>query len=193
MNGRIGRIHKLTGNKAVRDLLRQLVGFGDGALHALGAFGEDKLRAVGFHQLAALYAHGLRHDDDDAVAAGGSHGSKADARVAGGRLDDHRAALEQAFLLRVVDHRFGNAILYAAGGVKILELAQHAGLKALGFFNMYQLQQRGLADQLVRGCINLTHGSFLLMILCCWIFRYASAPGNIGGTYGSSSQYQPFL
>ena len=39
--------------------------------------------------------------------------------------------IEQAFLLRVVDHRFGNAILYTAGGVKILELTQHPGFKAL--------------------------------------------------------------
>ena len=75
----VRRVDKLAGDEAVRDLRGQLVGLGDGALHALGAFGQDELGAVGLHELAALDGHGLRHDDDDAVASGGSDGGKADA------------------------------------------------------------------------------------------------------------------
>ena len=174
MNGGVGRVHKLAGDKAVRDLPGKLVRLGDRALHALGALGKHELRAVGLHQLAALHAHGLRHDDDDAVAAGGGYGSQTDARVARGRLNDHGAGLQQTLLLRVVDHRLGDAVLYASGGVEVLQLAQNPGLQTFGLFNVHQLQQRGLADQLVGRCIDLTHGSFLLNILCCYrVFRCA--------------------
>ena len=59
------------------DFLCRLVGLGDGALC------QHQLCAVGLHDLAALHAHGFGHDDDDAVAPGGSHGGQADAGVAG--------------------------------------------------------------------------------------------------------------
>ena len=43
----VRRVDKLAGDEAVRDLRGQLVGLGDGALHALGAFGQDELGAIG--------------------------------------------------------------------------------------------------------------------------------------------------
>ena len=157
MYGGVGRVHELARDKAVGDLLGQLVGLGDSALHALCALGQHQLRAVSLHQLAALHAHGLRHDDDDTVAAGGGHGRQTDAGITGSRLDDDGIGLQQTLLLRVVDHSLGNTILHAAGRVEVFQLAQHLGLQALFLFNVSQLQQRSLTDQLVSGCIDLAH------------------------------------
>ncbi len=107
----VRRVDKLAGDEAVRDLRGQLVGLGDGALHALGALGQHQLRAIGLHQLAALHAHGVRHDDDDTIAACSGHGGKADAGVAGGRLDDDGAGLQQTLFFCVVDHGLGDPVL----------------------------------------------------------------------------------
>ena len=158
MDGGVGGVDELAGDEAVGDLLCQLIGFGNGPLHALGPLGEHQLRAVGLHQLAALHAHGLGHDDDDAVAPGGGDSGQADARVAGGGLDDDGAGLQQALFLGVVDHGLGDAVLYAARRVEILQLCQDTGLKALRFLHADQLQQGGMADQLAGGCINIAHG-----------------------------------
>ena len=156
----VGGVDELPGYEAVGDLLGQLVGLGDGTLHALGTLGEHQLCAVGLHQLAALHGHGLRHDDDDAVATGGGHGSEADAGVAGGGLDDDAAGLQQTLGLGVVDHGLGDTILHAAGGVEVLQLGDDLRLQVVGFFDMGQLQQGGVADQLVRGSVNVGHGDF---------------------------------
>ena len=156
-------INELAGDKAARNLLRQLVGLGNGALHALGALGQHQLCAVGLHQLAALHTHGLRHDNNDAVAPGGGHRGKADTGVAGGGLDDDRTLLQQPLSLSIVDHGLGNTVLDGAGGIKVLQLGQKGGLKTQLLLNMGQLQQRSLADQLVCGSINVTHSHFLLI------------------------------
>ena len=49
VGGGVGRIDELAGHKGVGDLLSQLVGLGDGTLHALGAVGQDQLSAIGLH------------------------------------------------------------------------------------------------------------------------------------------------
>ena len=167
----VGRVYKLAGHKAVGDLLRQLVGLGNGALHALGTVGQHQLGAVGLHQLAALDAHRLGHDDDDAVAAGGGDGRQTDTGVAGGRLDDDGAGLQLAGGLGVVDHGPGDTVLDGAGGVEIFQFSENFCLKVLGVFNMGELQQRGVADQLVCGSINLAHGSFLHRHFCLFVNR----------------------
>ena len=77
-------IEPTSGNKAVGDLLGQLVSLGDSALHALGAFSQNQLGTVSLHQLAALHAHGFGHDNDDLIAAGSCHAGQADAGVGTG-------------------------------------------------------------------------------------------------------------
>ncbi|MBP5726990.1 MAG: cysteine synthase A, partial [Clostridia bacterium] len=57
----------LARNKAVRDFLGEFIGLGNGALHALRAFGEHKLSAVGFENISSLNAHRFRHRENDAV------------------------------------------------------------------------------------------------------------------------------
>ena len=74
-------------------LSHQLPGFGDGPPHALGPLGEDQLRTVDLHNLAALHAHGFGHDDDDPIPSGGGHRGQADAGVAGGGLNNNGAGL----------------------------------------------------------------------------------------------------
>ena len=165
MGRRIGRIDKLAGDKAAGELPGQLLRFGDGPRHALVSGGEHQLRAVGLHDLAALYAHGLRHDDDDPVAPGGGHRGQPDAGVSGGGLDDDRAGLQQPPGLSVVNHGQGDPVLDAARGVEILQLGQNTGLQPLPRLNMGQLQQRGAADELVGGGINLGHLKYQPFIL----------------------------
>ncbi len=165
MSGRVGRVDKLAGNKAVGNLLGKLLRLGNGPGHALGSFGEHQLGPVGLHQLAALHAHGLRHDDDDPIAPGGGYGGQPNAGVARGGLDHHRTGLQQALGLGVVDHGLGNPVFYAARGVEILQLCQNAGLKALGLLNAGQLQQGGAADQLAGGRVDGAHNNVLLKYL----------------------------
>ena len=153
----VGRVDKLTGDEAARNRGCQLVGLGNGALHALGALGQHQLRAIGLHQLAALHAHGVRHDDDDTIAPGSRHGGKADARIAGGRLDDDGAGLQQTLFLGVVDHGLGHPVFHGTGGVQILQLCQNFRLQAKGFFNVGQLQQGRFADELVGRSVNVCH------------------------------------
>ena len=159
---RVRRIDELPGDEAVRRLRGELLGLGDGALHALGTVGEDELRAVGLHQLAALDAHGLRHDDDDAVAARGGDGGEADTGVAGGRLDDNGVGLQLAAGLGVIEDGLGDTILDGAGGVEVFKLGEKLGFELFCLFDVGQFEKRGLADQLVCGSVDLAHNVFLL-------------------------------
>ena len=49
-------------------------------------------------------------------------------------------------------------------GLKYSSFTRTLAFSSSAFFNMGQLQQRGLANQLVSGCINLAHNYFLLYI-----------------------------
>ena len=151
----VGGIYELTGNEAVWDLSCQLIGLGNGTLHALEAFGENQLRAVGFHDLTALHAHGFRHDDDDPVAPGGGYGGQTDTGVAAGGLNDDRTGL----------HGLGNAVFHAAGGIEIFQLGHDSGLQTKFLLQMGQLQQGGMADQLIGGGIDTRHK--MISFLCC--------------------------
>ena len=130
MDRRVGRIYKLAGNKAVGDFLRQLICFGDSALHALRAFRQHDFCTVGFQDIAAFHTHGLRHGEDDAVPFRRRDSSQTDARVAGGGFDDDRARFQLALRFRVFNHRLGNAVLHAACRVEILQLHQDRSFQA---------------------------------------------------------------
>ena len=153
----VGRVDELTGDEGVRDLLCQLIGLGNGTLHALGTLAQDQLCAVSLHQLAALHAHGLRHDDDDAVALGRRHSGQTDAGVAGGRLNDDRTRLQLASGFCIVDHLLGDAVFDRTRRVEVFQLCQDGGLQILLLLDVGQLQQRSVTDQLICGRINLAH------------------------------------
>ena len=165
VRGRVCRVDELTRDKAVRGLLRKLICLRDRAGHTLCALGQNQLRAVGLEHIAALDGHGLGHGEDDAVAAGRRDSRQTDAGVAGGRLDDDRARLEQALCLCVVDHCLCDAVLDTAGRIEVLELRQNLCFEVLLLLDMHQLQKRSVADQLVCGCVNPAHDNFLLIYL----------------------------
>ena len=88
---------------------------------------------------------------------GAAEADKANAGIAGGRLNNHGTGLQQTLLLGIINHGLGNAILYAAGRVEVFQLSQNLCFQVFGLLNVNQLQQRGLANQLVGRCINFTH------------------------------------
>ena len=79
--------------------------------------------------------------------------------------DDDRAGLQLTRSLRVVDHFLRNAVLDGTGGVEVFKFGQDSGLEVQLFFDVRQLQQGSLADQLVSGSINVGHIQNLLYIL----------------------------
>lgn len=84
---------------------------------------------------------------------------QADAGVAGGRLNDGGILVQLAGSFGIVQHCLCNAVLDGTGGIEVFQLSQQLGFQAFGGFNVGELQQRGMADQLVCGGINLTHNS----------------------------------
>ena len=97
---RVGRVGELLGPDGVLGVGHDLLGLLDGAAHALGAGGQDDLGAVRAQHDPALGGHGLRHGQDDLVAAGGADHGQGDAGVAAGGFDDGAAGLERTGLSR---------------------------------------------------------------------------------------------
>ena len=151
---RVGRVHELAGDEAVRDFLCQLFCLCDGAGHALAAVCQNQLCAVGSQKVSALHAHGLRHGDDDPVALGGGHGSQADAGVAAGGLDDDGVGLEYASCLGIFDHCLSDAVFDAAGRVEVFELGENTGVQAFCLLDAGELQKRGIADEFGDALVN---------------------------------------
>src|SRR5690606_1482407 len=98
--GGVGGVFELPGEEPA--VLRgQFLGLAHHAGAALGGGGEDHLRAVGTHQLAAFYRECLGHHRDELVAARRAHHRQRHAGVAGGGLDHGVAGLEQALFFGV--------------------------------------------------------------------------------------------
>ena len=86
---------------------------GDGALHALGRFGQFDLRAQQHQHLAPLQRHGFRHHQDQLVALGRGDKGQRDAGIAAGRLDQHGLARrDDALLFQRLDHGDADAVLH---------------------------------------------------------------------------------
>ncbi|EPY36761.1 transcriptional regulator [Strigomonas culicis] len=146
----------------VRVCGHDLVRHGDGALHAEGRGGEDELRAEDAQQAAALQRHGLRHRDDDAVAAHDAELRQGHTGVAARRLDDDGLAGDQlAVLLGLVVDGEAKAVLHGSHRVLALELEHNLGL---GVVELAEVQARGVADELVEvlghliGAVKGGHG-----------------------------------
>ena len=152
---RVGRVGELPRNERPRDLLRQFLRLRDRAFHALRAFRQHELGAVGLQDVPALHAHGLRHRQDDAVALRRRDGREADSCVAARRLDDDGAFLQQALLLGVLDHRLRDAVLDAPCGIEIFQLGQDGRFQPQLLFNIRELNERRIADQPERSFVNI--------------------------------------
>ena len=103
-------------------LFRQLRGLAHHAAAALGGRRQDHLGAVGAHQLAPFDREGFGHHRDERIAARGGDHRQGDAGVAGGRLHDRLAGLEQALALGVEHDRQRQAVLDRAAGIERLDL-----------------------------------------------------------------------
>ena len=163
MGGGVGRVGELAGDPALRRGCRQLFGACDSALHARGARGEDELGTVGGQEGAALGTHGLGHGDDQAVATRGGQRGEAHAGIAARGLDDGVAVVrcDAARRLGLVQHVERYAVLDGAGGILALELDEDARVDVGLALELCQLQQGGVSDQLVDGCVDGTHGDLL--------------------------------
>ena len=90
----------------------QLMGAGDGALHALGGFGQFQLRAQDQQHLAPFQRHGFRHHQDQPIALGGGDEGQRDAGIAAGGFDQGGfAGRDDALLFQRLDHRDADAVL----------------------------------------------------------------------------------
>ena len=161
MGSRVGRVGELLRDEGVRCLLGEFLSLGDGALHALRAVRQDNLRAVCLEQVAALDAHRLRHCQDGFVAASCCDAGEADARVAGGRLDDRSARLQFAVFLGLLDYGLRDAVLDGASRIEVLELHVDVSLDVIGLDEVVGLQERRTADQFRNAVVDFTHGEYL--------------------------------
>src|SRR5581483_4608397 len=116
---------------------------------------DHDLGAVGAERRDLLLAHLVGHDEDAAVALDRGCDREADARVAGGRLDDRPARPELPLALGGLDHRQADAVLDRAAGVQVLELREH--LRAAAGRELRQPNDRRRADELEDRWIAARH------------------------------------
>ena len=124
----VSRVLELLRDPGARRLRLQLLGPGDGALHALLARGQVEAGAVGLHQVAAFDRHAFRHDQDQLVALHRGHHGQADAGVARGRLNDGATGLQVAIRFGSLDHGQRDAVLDGAAGVRAFGLDPNVGV-----------------------------------------------------------------
>ncbi len=160
------------------------LGAGDGAVHPLGALGEDELGAVGDEQLAPLHAHGVGHGERERVAARRRDERQRDAGVAARRLDQLLAGAEHAALLGVPDHGGADAALDRVGGVAPLDLGEDGRPPTVG--DAVEAHERRAADGLSVVFEPAGHGASVAS-------APASAPGRRLGearpTEGTPARY----
>ena len=149
MRLRVCGIYKLTGDKAVRNLLCKFVRFFNRALHSLSALRQNELGAIRLHYLSALDGHRFRHYDYDSVTPCSRNGCKPYSCITGGRLDYNRALFEKSLLLRVIYHRLCNSVLDGARRIEILQLCEDFRFQSELFFYVSQLHKRRAADELI--------------------------------------------
>jgi hypothetical protein len=141
--GRIRGILELA-RKEPAVLACQLLGLAHHAGAALRRGREDHLRAEHAHDLAALHREGLRHRRDERVTLRGTHHGERDTGVAGGRLDDRLARLEQPALLGVLDDRDREPVLHRGERIEELALHVHGHVRGRAALNAHD---RGAADR----------------------------------------------
>ena len=173
MNSRIGRIHKLSGNKTVRNLPGQLLGLRYCAFHPAGTICQYQLGTVGFQNISSLSTHGFRHRQDKPVTFDRCYSCKSDTRIAGCWFDNYRAFLQNTFLLCIFNHSFRRTVFDAAGRIQIFQLRRNSrpGLKHT--FYIYKFHQRCLADQFKGSSVDLRH---VLPILSSYFLYCYNAP-----------------
>jgi len=128
-------------------MLDQLLGLGDGALHAFRAFGQVQFGAQQLQHLAPLDRHGFGHGQDQAIALGRGDEGQRNAGVARSGLDQRAdARLDLARGLQRLDHRQADAVLHARQRVVEFQLGQDVGPGVMGLGQLLHPHQWGRAD-----------------------------------------------
>ena len=161
VGGRVSRIGKLAGDKAVRSAFCQLLSFGNRTFHTLSTVSQYQLCAISLQQIAAFNAHGFRHSQNNFVTAGSSYGCQTDTGVAAGGFNNSSPRLKNTLSLCIINHCFGNSIFDAAGGIEIFQLAQNLCFQLVFSFVVFQLQQRSATNQISNASINCHNKSLL--------------------------------
>ena len=159
VDGRVRRVRELLEDDAVRDLGVEFLGLGDGAAHALRAFGQDEFGTEDLEELASFKAHRLRHGQHQLQTPRGGHEGQRDAGVPAGRFDQHGILVDAARGERVVNHGHADAVLDAGERVEELQLEQDVRDRAVGPRGALEPDERGVADGLGDVVEDAGHGS----------------------------------
>ena len=147
-------IGELLQQKRIGEILCQLPRPADGALHSLTAWSELQLSAIGTQHGAALLAHGVGHDQDQAVTPGRRDHGQGNAGVAARGLHQDRALrCDPPSSFRVADHRDTDAVFDRSGGIETFQLGDDLSTAALVMGQAVEAHQWGSAHELcdVRG------------------------------------------
>ncbi len=128
---RVGRILKLLGNKDTG----VFPGHAQGGLQAFfnagadipGVMDKDYLGAILVDELAALFAHGIWHNNFGLVAADSPYQRQANALVAAGGFDDNRVLADEPLLFRRLDHIVSCARLDGAAYIEAFKFYEYLG------------------------------------------------------------------
>ena len=145
---RVVGVFKLLGHEHLRVLRLHPQGAVQALLDALadipGVVDQLDLGPVVAHQLAALLADGIGHDDDGPVALHRAHEGQTDALVAAGGLHDDAVLVNQPCPFGGLDHVQGRAGLDGASHVQGLHLYQDLSAARPG--HAVQPHHGGVAD-----------------------------------------------
>ena len=143
----VGGVLELLEHDRSGNLREQRLGPGDGPLHAFGPGGEDHLCAVSRHEPLPLDAHRLGHGEDQLIAFQCADERQSDTRIAARGLDDHGSGTDCAAGFGLLDHRQGDAVLHASGGVEQFDFGDDPGHGAGLPAQARQFDQRCVADE----------------------------------------------
>ena len=135
-------IFKLSGNQTARNGRCQLIGFLNGAGHALGTRSQHDFSTIGFQQISALLAHGVRHGENYTITQGSADCRQAYSRVAGSGLNNGGSWSQFSGAFRLTEHPQGHSVLDTACGVEILQLAKQPAGQSPGLCKAGSFQQR---------------------------------------------------
>src|SRR5450759_1238922 len=144
VDGGIGRVLELLQQHVFGIGGRDLLGLGDRAAHAFGAFGQHQRGAESDQQFAPFDAPGFRHGECQRDAACGGDERQSDAGVAAGGCDDVLARAGQAAFFGICDHCGTDTAFDRVSRIAPFNLGEDGGRCAVG--DAVEAYQWGVTD-----------------------------------------------